>query len=318
VNVAIAGAHGQIALRLARLLAAEGDRVIGLIRNPDHAAEVSRAGAVPVRCDLERASVEEIATAIQGADAVVFAAGAGPGSGAERKLTMDRDGAIKLLRAATTAGAARYLMISGAGVENPPGGDEVFAVYLRAKAQADAALQASDREWTILRPGGLADDAGTGRVRIDSAPFSGPVSRDDVASVLARLLTDSRSVGRVLYLSSGAQSIEQALDEVLGSPRLLPSVIVCYRLLSKETHRDEASNYGSGHGRYGRSHRPGSGGANAARCYCSWIAFRKRFGGCPRRSAGASGSDGWRYRAERHRLRGRTGEGDPRDCADPE
>ena len=280
MNVAIAGAHGQIALRLARLLAAEGDRVIGLIRNPDHAAEVSRTGAVPVRCDLERASVEEVATAIQGADAVVFAAGAGPASGAERKLTMDRDGAVKLLRAATTAGAARYLMISGVGVENPPGGDEVFAVYLRAKAQADAALQASDREWTILRPGSLTDDAGTRRVRIDSAPFSGPVSRDDVASVLARLLTDSRSVGRVLYLSSGAQSIEQALDEVLGSPRLLP----------KQTHRDEASNYGSGHGRHGRSHRPGSGGANAARCYCSWIASRKRFGGCPRRSAGASGS----------------------------
>jgi uncharacterized protein YbjT (DUF2867 family) len=138
-----------------------------------HAAEVSRAGAVPVRCDLERASVEEIATAIQGADAVVFAAGAGPGSGAERKLTMDRDGAIKLLRAATTAGAARYLMISGAGVENPPGGDEVFAVYLRAKAQADAALQASDREWTILRPGGLTDDGGPGESASTACPSAG-------------------------------------------------------------------------------------------------------------------------------------------------
>jgi uncharacterized protein YbjT (DUF2867 family) len=172
VNVAIAGAHGQIALRLARLLAAEGDRVIGLIRNPDHATEVSQAGASPVLCDLERASVEEIAAAIEGADAVVFAAGAGPGSGAERKLTMDRDGAIKLLRAATTADAPRYLMISGAGVENPPDGDGVFEVYLRAKAEADAALEASDREWTILKPGGLAHDAGTGSVRIDSAPFS--------------------------------------------------------------------------------------------------------------------------------------------------
>jgi uncharacterized protein YbjT (DUF2867 family) len=216
VNVAIAGAHGQIALRLARLLAAKGDRVTGLIRNPHHVAEVSRAGASPVLCDLERASVEEIATAIEGADAVVFAAGAGPGSGADRKLTMDRDGAIKLLRAATIAGAPRYFMISGAGVENPLDGDEVFAVYLRAKAEADAALEASDREWTILRPGGLTDDAGTGSVRIDSTPFSGPVPRDDVSSVLARLLADSRSAGRVLYLSSGAQPIEQALDEVLG------------------------------------------------------------------------------------------------------
>jgi uncharacterized protein YbjT (DUF2867 family) len=215
MNVVIAGAHGQIGLRLARLLAARGDRVTGLIRNPDHATEVSRAGAAPVLCDLERANVEEIATAIEGADAVVFAAGAGPGSGADRKLTVDRDGAIRLLRAATAAGVPRYLMISGAGVENPPDGDEVFAVYLRAKADADAALEASDREWTILRPGGLTDAAGTGLVRIGSVPFSGPVPRDDVASVLARLLTDSRSAGRVLYLSSGAQSIEQALDEAL-------------------------------------------------------------------------------------------------------
>ena len=115
----------------------------------------------------------------------------GPGSGAGRKLTLDRDGAIKLLRAATTAGVLRYLMISGAGVENPPDGDEVFAVYLRAKAEADAALEASDREWTILRPSGLTDDAGTGSVRIGSTPFNGPVPRDDVASVLAHLLTDS-------------------------------------------------------------------------------------------------------------------------------
>ena len=168
MKVAIAGAHGQIALRLARLLAAAGDRVIGLIRNPGHATEVSRAGAAPVLCDLERASVEEITGAIMGADAVVFAAGAGSGSGAGRKLTMDRDGAIKLLRAATAAGILRYLMISGAGVENPPDGDGVFEVYLRAKAEADAALEASDRDWTILRPGGLTNDAGTGKVRIGS------------------------------------------------------------------------------------------------------------------------------------------------------
>ncbi len=140
MNVAIAGAHGKIASRLARLLAGEGDRVIGLIRNSEHAAEVGQTGASPVLCDLEQATAEEIATAIEGSDAVVFAAGAGPGSGADRKLTMDRDGAIKLLSAATIAGAARYLMVSGAGVEDPPDGDDVFEVYLRAKAEADAAL----------------------------------------------------------------------------------------------------------------------------------------------------------------------------------
>src|SRR5271156_3621613 len=217
MSVAIAGAHGKIGLRLTRLLAVEGDPVIGLIRNPDHANEVSQAGASPVVCDLEQATVEEIARAIGGADAVVFAAGAGPGSGADRKLTMDRDGAIKFLQAATTAGALRYIMVSGAGVEHPPDGDDVFAVYVRAKAEADAALAASDREWTIVRPGGLTDKPGTGNVRIDADPFSGSVPRDDVARVIAGLLADHRSIRRVLYVNSGERPIEQALDVVLDS-----------------------------------------------------------------------------------------------------
>ena len=216
MNVAIAGAHGKIALRLARLLTGDGDRVIGLIRNSGHAADVVQVGAAPVVCDLEQSSVEEIAIAIDGAEAVVFAAGAGPGSGADRKLTMDRDGAIKLLGAATTAGARRYVMVSGAGAEDPPAGNEVWEVYLRAKAEADAALAASDREWTIVRPGGLTDDPGTGSVRIDASPFSGSVPRDDVAGVLARLLSDSRGVRRILYVNSGEQSIEQALEAAVG------------------------------------------------------------------------------------------------------
>ena len=217
MNVTIAGAHGQIALRLARLLAARGDRVTGLVRNPEHVAEVSEAGASPVVCDLERASVEEIAAAVNGTDAVVFAAGGGPGSGAARKLTMDRDGAVKLLGAATTAGIARYLMISATGAENPPDGDGVFDVYLQAKAAADAAVAASDRDWTIIRPGALTNDEGTGHVRIGRAPFSAPVPRDDVASVLVELLGDRRSSGQILYLSSGPQLVGQALDEALNS-----------------------------------------------------------------------------------------------------
>lgn len=218
MNVAIAGAHGQIALRLTRLLAAEGDHVTGLIRNPDHAGEVTEAGASPVVCDLEQATTAEIASALVGAGAVVFAAGAGPGSGTERKLTVDRDGAIKLMHAATAAGARRYVIVSSVGAEAPPAGEEVFAVYLRAKAEADAALQASDRDWTIVRPGGLTNDAGTGNVRIDTDPFRGTVPREDVASVLARVLGDERSIGRILYVNAGATPIAAALDEVLDAP----------------------------------------------------------------------------------------------------
>jgi nucleoside-diphosphate-sugar epimerase len=216
VVVAIAGAHGKIAMRLIGLLVGGGSTVTGLIRNPDHAAEVSHRGASPVVCDLETAAVEEVAEAIAGADAAVFAAGAGPGSGAARKLTMDRDGAIKLLNAAREAGVQRYVIVSSVGAEDPPPGDDVFNVYLRAKAEADAAVQASDRDWTVLRPGGLTDDPGTGRVRLDSTPFRGRVPRDDVAAVLARLLADPRASRRVLYVNGGSERIEEALARALA------------------------------------------------------------------------------------------------------
>jgi nucleoside-diphosphate-sugar epimerase len=209
--IAIAGAHGKIAMRLSSRLAARGDRVIGLIRNPDHAADLRAVGAEPVVCDLERASHEEIAAAVQRADAVVFAAGAGPGSGAERKLTMDRDGAIKLLEASAQRGVP-YVIVSSVGAENPPDDDDVFSVYLRAKAQADAAVQASDRDWTIVRPGALTDDPGTGRVRIDTAPFRGRIARDDVAAVLDAVLHDPRASHRTLYVNGGEESVEQALE----------------------------------------------------------------------------------------------------------
>lgn len=204
-------------MRLIGLLVAGGDTVTGLIRNPDHAEDVRSRGASPVVCDLETAAVEEVAEALKGADAAVFAAGAGPGSGAARKLTMDRDGAIKLLDAAAAAGVARYVIVSSVGAEDPPPGDDVFNVYLRAKAEADAAVQASDRDWTVLRPGGLTNDPGTGRVRLDSASFRGRVPRDDVAAVLARLVSDRRASHRVLYVNGGSEPIDEALTRVLGA-----------------------------------------------------------------------------------------------------
>jgi nucleoside-diphosphate-sugar epimerase len=216
VLVAVAGAHGKIALRLTRLLVAGGDRVVGLIRNPDHAEDVRQQGASPMLCDLERTTVEELAAVIEGVDAAVFAAGAGAGSGAARKLTMDRDGAIKLLDAATATRTERFAIVSSVGAENPPEGDDVFSVYLQAKAAADAAVKSSDMDWTILRPGPLTDGEGTGRVRVEAFPFRGQVPRDDVAAVIARLLADPRASRRILYVSSGEDSIEQALEKALG------------------------------------------------------------------------------------------------------
>jgi uncharacterized protein YbjT (DUF2867 family) len=123
---------------------------------------------------------------------------------------VDRDGAIKLL-AATEAAAARYLVVSSVGAEAPPDGDSVFEVYLRAKAEADAAVTASGRAWVIVRPGPLTDDPGTGQVRIETTPFRDAVTRDDVAAVLAALASDVALDGTILYLSDGEVSIEQAL-----------------------------------------------------------------------------------------------------------
>jgi uncharacterized protein YbjT (DUF2867 family) len=216
MDVVIAGGHGKIARRLARLLAARGDRVRGLIRNPEHADDLRDDGGEPVVCDLESASDDEVVAAVEGADAVVFAAGAGPGSGSGRKLTMDRDGAIRLLVAARSAGAARYVMVSSVGAENPPGGDDTFSVYLRAKAEADQALADSDRDWTIVRPGMLQDEPGEGRVRIQTEPIRAEVSRDDVAAVLAAVLGEPRSVGRILYVVGGDEEIDEALAGALG------------------------------------------------------------------------------------------------------
>jgi uncharacterized protein YbjT (DUF2867 family) len=214
VRVAIAGAHGQVATRLARLLVERGDQVVGLIRNPGQSDELSAAGVVPQVCDLEQATIDQIAAAVSGAGAVVFAAGAGPGSGAARKLTMDRDGAVKLLDA-TADRSSRDVMLSGVGVENPPGGDDVFSVYLGAKAEADAAVMASDRGWTIVRPSQLTDDPGTGRVRIDSAPLPGATTRDDLATLFAAVLHDPRASHHVLYVSGGAEPIDTALEVAL-------------------------------------------------------------------------------------------------------
>jgi uncharacterized protein YbjT (DUF2867 family) len=210
--VAIAGGHGKIGLRLTRLLAERGDRARALIRNPDHAADVTGAGGEPVVLDLESADAAAVAEAVADCDAVVFAAGAGPGSGAERKLTMDRDGAVLLADGAKEAGVHRYLMVSSTGADPDHSGDEVFDVYLRAKGEADAAVAASGLDYTIVRPGHLTDDPGTGRVRITESTQRGQISRDDVAAVLAACLMESATVGKTFELVSGEDPIERGLS----------------------------------------------------------------------------------------------------------
>lgn len=209
--VAIAGGHGQIALRLTRLLAERGDAVRSLIRNPAHEDDIREAGGDPVVCDLEQEDERAVADAISGASAVVFAAGAGPGSGAERKGTMDLGGAVKLIQAAKRAGVRRYVMVSSINADPNAPGDDVFAVYLRAKGEADAELQASGLDYTIVRPGRLTDDPGTRRVKLGDEVGSGEVPRDDVAAVLVAVLHEPDTVGRTYELIAGDTPVDEAV-----------------------------------------------------------------------------------------------------------
>ncbi|HEY3611278.1 MAG TPA: SDR family oxidoreductase [Pseudonocardiaceae bacterium] len=214
MRVVIAGGHGKIALRLARLLSERGDLPVGLIRQVAQAADLAAVGADAVVCDLEQVSVDELAGHVAGADAVVFAAGAGPGSGVARKDTVDRAAAELLARAALQAGVRRYVLISAMGLElaDDPGVDPVFAAYLVAKKAAEDAVRIFGLDWTILRPGRLTDDPGTGLVRLGEPPVhAGSVPRDDVAAVLAELLVRPGSVGRTLELVSGADPVTEAV-----------------------------------------------------------------------------------------------------------
>ncbi|QKG26484.1 NAD(P)H-binding protein [Actinomadura verrucosospora] len=216
MEIVIAGGHGQIALRLSRLLAGRGDAVVSLIRNPDHAADVRAAGATPVVRDLEAASADQVAGDLSGADAVVFAAGAGPGSGAARKDTVDRAASVLLADAAERAGVRGFVQVSamGAGEAPAPGRDEVWAAYIRAKGEAEDDLRArAGLDWLILRPGRLTDDPGTGLVTLAEPPVgSGAVTRDDVAGVIVALLDALPGVRhRTLDLLNGDVRIADAV-----------------------------------------------------------------------------------------------------------
>lgn len=209
MRVVIAGGHGQIALRLARLLAARGDEAVGIVRNPDHVKDLDNA----VVLDLEQASDEQVAEVLSGADAAVFAAGAGPGSGVARKGTVDLGAAVLFAQAAERAGVRRHVQVSAMGLDraDDPGMDEVFAVYLRAKKDAEDDLRGRDLDWTILRPGRLTNDPATGLVQLAGSVPPGAVTRDDVAAVVVALLDRPDTAGRTLELIGGQTPIAEAL-----------------------------------------------------------------------------------------------------------
>jgi uncharacterized protein YbjT (DUF2867 family) len=217
MHVVIAGGHGKIALILEHLLSQRGDSVAGFIRNPSQVADLEAAGATALVVDLENTSVDEVADHLRGADAVVFAAGAGPGSGIARKETVDRDAAILLADAAEAAGVERYVMVSAMAADpQATADDDVFAAYLRAKGGADEAIRSrATLKWTIARPGALTNDEPTGRVRIAESTGRGSIPRADVAAVLVAVLDEPRTAGRSFDLISGDTPIAEAVASLV-------------------------------------------------------------------------------------------------------
>ena len=217
MRVVIAGGHGRIALLLERLLAERGDQAVGLTRNPAHVADVRKAGAEAVICDLEAASAGDVAVLLSGADAVVFAAGAGPGSGAARKDSADRaaSGADGRRRRAGRGPQVRAGLLDGSRPPPRPGSDEVWAAYITAKTAAEADLRARDLDWTILRPGGLTDAPATGTIRLAPPPVPrGTVPRADAAAVIAALPGNPGTRHQTLELTGGDSPAAAAVHSI--------------------------------------------------------------------------------------------------------
>jgi nucleoside-diphosphate-sugar epimerase len=220
MRIVIAGGHGKIARLLGQMLGQRGDTVIGMVRNPDHIGDLAAIGVQGVVADLELSTVPAIADIVAGADAVVFAAGAGPGSGVGRKDTVDRGAAALLADAAISAAVRRYVLISSMGVESvrdgatPSGVDSVFVAYLRAKLAAEEdVLGRSALDPTVLRPGSLTDEPPTGHVRLKPRVDRGAISRADVAAVVLGLI-DRAPGARVLELVAGDEPVDAALDRL--------------------------------------------------------------------------------------------------------
>jgi uncharacterized protein YbjT (DUF2867 family) len=163
--------------------------------------------------DLEAEEVEGgVGRVVEGCDAIVFAAGAGPGSGDARKETMDYGGAAKLVEAAEDRGVRRYLMLSAMGAGDPEGGSEAMRPYLRAKARADERLRSSGLDYSIIRPGSLTEDGGTGTIEAaERLGRRGEIPREDVALTFAAALDNENTYHKTFDILSGETPIPEAL-----------------------------------------------------------------------------------------------------------
>lgn len=213
-RVAIVGGYGRVARRLIPLLLHRGHEVVALARGDDQLESLRDIGATARRLDIEHADVGAFVGAMGGCDAVVFAAGAGPDGNKDRKRTVDLEGSLKSIAAAKKRGISRFVQVSALGVDQEPDPErgEVWAAYVHAKREADAALRDSGLAWTILRAGPLTDGPGTGCITIGDTVRYAPIPRVDVAQTIASCLSRPGTAGHQWEIVTGPEPIGAALD----------------------------------------------------------------------------------------------------------
>ncbi|KAK4058455.1 hypothetical protein OIO90_000614 [Microbotryomycetes sp. JL221] len=237
-RITIVGGHGKVALYLAKTAAQSAQfQVESIVRSKDHFRDIESRGAKPVLLSLEEASVDDLANVFTGAQAVVFAAGAGGKGGAERTKAVDELGAIKVFDAIERVKGdflPKLYMVSAIDTRDlskpPPAhytqndiqesekSHKAIPAYFDAKLAADRNLhQRKSFFWTILRPGHLSDDAGTGKVSLGKTHM-GSVSREDVATVLFELIkTPGKAAsGLALDLVQGETPVSEAVQQAVA------------------------------------------------------------------------------------------------------
>jgi uncharacterized protein YbjT (DUF2867 family) len=213
-RIAIVGGHGQVARHLIHDLRRSDHDVVALVRRESYRTELEERGAEVRLLDIEAQGAEYFAAAFASCSAVVFAAGGGPDGNQERKRTVDLEGSLKSIEGARAAGISRFVQVSAINVDEPlPDSTQpVWRAYVEAKRDADAALRASDLDWTIIRPGRLTDDPATGRVSLAPRLGGGDIPRADVAAVLAAVLDAPRSIGKQWDLVGGDVPVRAAVE----------------------------------------------------------------------------------------------------------
>jgi uncharacterized protein YbjT (DUF2867 family) len=215
MKVLVIGANGQIGQQVVKLIQESDEHTVrAMVRDEAQVTDLQAKGVKAVIANLE-GSVDEIATAMQGCDAVIFSAGSGGHTGPDKTLLVDLDGAVKSMEAAEKIGVHRYVMVSAIQAHNRESwANSPIKPYMVAKHFADKALVSSNLNYTIVRPGALTNDAGTGRVSASENLQRDSISREDVAHTLIAALNEENTYRRSFDLVAGDTAISDALKNL--------------------------------------------------------------------------------------------------------